>query len=82
MAQLVKNLPAVQGDPGLIPVLDRLPGEGNGGPLQYSCLKNSVVGGTWWATVHGPQRVTHNYATNKRFHTLYSVSLVQYIPLA
>ena len=60
----------------------RSPGEGNGGPPQYSCLKNSVVGGTWWATVHGPQRVTHNCATNKHFHTRYSVSLVQYIPLA
>ena len=28
-------------------------GEGNGTPLQYSCLENLVDGGTWWATVHG-----------------------------
>ena len=28
-------------------------GEGNGNPLQYSCLENSMDGGTWWATVHG-----------------------------
>ena len=28
-------------------------GEGNGNPLQYSCLENSMDGGAWWATVHG-----------------------------
>ena len=31
----------------------RSPGEGNGNPLQYSCLKNSMDRGAWWATVHG-----------------------------
>ena len=31
----------------------RSPGEGNGNPLQYSCLENSMDGGAWWATVHG-----------------------------
>ena len=41
------------GDPGLIPGLGRYPGEGNGNPLQYSCLENSMDGGAWWATVHG-----------------------------
>ena len=41
------------GDPGLIPGLGRSPGEGNGNQLQYSCLENSMVGGAWWATVHG-----------------------------
>ena len=39
--------------PGLIPGLGRFPGEGNGNPLQYSCLENPMDGGTWWATVHG-----------------------------
>jgi len=29
------------------------PGEGNGNPLQYSCLENPMDGGAWWATVHG-----------------------------
>ena len=38
------------GDPGLIPGLGRSPGEGNGNPLQYSCLENPMGGG---ATVHG-----------------------------
>ena len=41
------------GDPGSIPGPGRTPGEGNGNPLQYSCLKNSMDGGAWWATVHG-----------------------------
>ena len=52
MAQLVKHLPAMW-DPGLIPGMGRSPGEGNGNPVQYSCLENSMDGGAWWATVHG-----------------------------
>ena len=40
-------------DPGSIPGLGRSPGEGNGNPLQCSCLKNSMDRGAWWATVHG-----------------------------
>ena len=41
------------GDLGSIPGSRRSPGEGNGNPLQYSCLENPVDGGAWWATVHG-----------------------------
>ena len=41
------------GDLGSIPGLGRSPGEGNGNPLQYSCLENPMDGGAWWATVHG-----------------------------
>ena len=41
------------GDQGSIPGLGRSPGEGNGSPLQYSCLENPMDGGAWWATVHG-----------------------------
>ena len=41
------------GDPGLIPGLEGSPGEGNGNPLQYFCLENSVDSGVWRATVHG-----------------------------
>ena len=41
------------GDPGSIPGLGRSPGEGNGYPLQYSCLENSMNRGASWATVHG-----------------------------
>ena len=50
---VVKNPPANTGDAGLIPGLGRFPGEGNGKPLQYSCLENPMDRGAWWATVHG-----------------------------
>ena len=41
------------GDPGSIPGSVRSPGEGNGDPLQYSCLENPMNREAWWATVHG-----------------------------
>ena len=41
------------GDPGSVSGSGRSPGEGNGNPLQYSCLENSMDRGDWWATVHG-----------------------------
>ena len=41
------------GDLGSIPGSGRSPGEGNGNPLQYSCLENPMDRGAWWATVHG-----------------------------
>ena len=50
---MVKNLPAMQETGGLIPGSGISPGEGNGNPLQYSCLENPMDGGAWWATVHG-----------------------------
>ena len=53
---VVKNLPANGGgsrDSGLIPGSGRYPGEGNGDPLQYSCLGNPMDRGAWQATVHG-----------------------------
>ena len=49
---VVKNPPANVGDVGLIPGLGRSPGEGNGNPLQYSCLENPMNRGAWQATVH------------------------------
>ena len=48
------------GDLGSISESGRSPGEGNGNPLQYSCLENPMDGGDWWATVHGSQRARHN----------------------
>ena len=48
------------GDMGSIPGSGGSPGEGNGNPLQYSCLENSMDGGAWWATSMGSQRVRHN----------------------
>ena len=49
---VLKNLPANAGDAGSIPGSGRSPGVGNGNPLQYSCLENSMDRGAWWATVH------------------------------
>ena len=48
VVQMVKNLPAMWEIPGL----GRSPGEGNGKPLQYSCLENSMDRGPWQAIVH------------------------------
>ena len=54
VAQMVKDLPACNaGDLGSIPGSGIAPGEGNGYPLQYSCLENSMDRGVWWATVRG-----------------------------
>ena len=49
-----------EADPGLIPGLGRFPGEGNGNPLKYSCLENSMDRGAWWATSMESQRVRHD----------------------
>ena len=50
---VAKNLSANEADTGSISGLGRSPGEGNGNPLQYSCLRNLIDRGAWWATVHG-----------------------------
>ena len=53
---VVKNQPANAGDLralASVPGLGRCPGEGNGNPLQYSCLENPMDIGAWWATAHG-----------------------------
>ena len=58
------------GDPGSVPGSGRVPGEGNGNTLQYSCLENSMDRGARQARAHGSQRVEHDWATNTfHFHT-------------
>ena len=55
-ALVVKNLPVNAGDIRdmvSIPRWGRSPGGGNGNPLQYSCLENSMDRGAWWVTIHG-----------------------------
>jgi len=49
---VVKNPLANIGDAGLMPRSGRSPGKGNGNPLQYSWLRNSMDRGAWWAAVH------------------------------
>ena len=53
VAQAVRKPACSAGDLGLIPGSGRTPGEGNGHPLQYPCLENSMDRETWQATVHG-----------------------------
>ena len=52
VVSLEKNPPANPGDTGSTPGRGRSPREGNGNPLQYSCLENPVERGDWWAMVH------------------------------
>ena len=71
---MVENWPANAGDvrdADSIPGLGRSPGEGNGNPLNYSCLENSMDRGAWQAIVHGTaknghgsQRIGHDLETN------------------
>ena len=53
VAQMVKNLPAMQEIPVQSLGQEHSLGEGNGNPLQYSCLENSMDRGAWWVTVYG-----------------------------
>ena len=50
---MVKNPPANARNAGLIPGSGRSPGEGDGNPLQYSCLENAMDRGAWWTVEHG-----------------------------
>ena len=76
MVLVVKNLPANAGDKRhrFSPWVRKIPGVGNGNPLQYSCLENSMHGGAWQATVYGPKRVRHDCVT-KHTHTNLTTSL-------
>jgi len=49
-----------EGDLGLILELGRSPGEGNGNPLQYSCLENTMARGAWWLQSMGLRRAGHD----------------------
>ena len=49
---MVENPPANAENIGSIPGSERSPGEGNGNPLQYSCLENPMDGEAWWSIVH------------------------------
>ena len=56
---VVKNLPSNAGDTGSIPESGRSPGGGNGNPLKYSCLENSMDRGAWWESMQ-LQRAGHD----------------------
>ena len=72
------------GDLSSIPGLGRFPGEGNGNPLQYSCLENPMDGGAWWAIVQGVAKsrtqlrnFTFTWGVRLRVHFSYYVFLKQ-----
>ena len=58
------------GDLGSIPESGKSPGEGDGYPLQYSCLENPMDGGSWQAIVHGVTKNQHNKKHNTRWDRL------------
>ena len=77
MAQRVKASAYNVEDLGSIPGLGRSPGEGNGSPLQYSCLENPMDKGAWWATVHG---VTKSWTQLSDFTFTFSANEVATSP--
>ena len=73
MAQTVKNLLAMQETQVQSLGQEDSPGEGNGNPLQYSCLEKSMDRGTWWAAVHGVAKSRPRLSTSAA--TVYEGSL-------
>ena len=72
VGSVVKNLSANTGntgDAGLIPGLGRSPRGGNGNPLQYSCLENSLGRGAWRATIHGVTASDMTELAHTQLHT-------------
>ena len=77
MVLAVKNLPANAGDLSSIPGSGRFLGEGNGNPLQYSCLGNPMDRGAWQATVRAKsQTEVTKYTCNEKSPFLSAVSSV------
>ena len=70
---VVKNLPANAGDSGSILGPGRSPGEGNGKPLQYSCLGNPMDRGAWCATSMGSQRVGHDLPSEQQQQSVFLI---------
>ena len=67
------------GDLGSIPGLGISPGEGNGNPIQYSCLENPMDGGTWWAAVHGVAkswRWLSDFTFNPNYISRYNIDCI------
>ena len=60
---VAKNPPANAGDGWFEPWVEKIPGEGNGNPLQCSCPGNPMDRGAWWTMVHGVTRVRHDLVT-------------------
>ena len=72
---MIKNLSANAGDVGSVSGLGRSPGGGKDSPLQYSCQKNPMDRGSWWATVHG---VAKESARTEQLSTRAGMKYVEY----
>ena len=72
---VVKHLPANAEGMGLTPGSGKSPGEGNGNPLPYSCLENSIDRGVWWAIVHKVARVRDDFSAKPPPFILYKHKL-------
>ena len=70
-----KEFDCKAGNLSSIPGLGRSSGEGNGNPLQYSCLENSMDRGAWWLQSMGSQRIGHNWVTNTHLYSTYYVEV-------
>ena len=71
----VKTSACNVGDPGSIPESGRSAGEGNGNPLQYSCLENPMDKGAWWATIHGVTKSRTRLSDFFKTHGMCSVNV-------
>ena len=67
------------GDLGSIPGLGRVPGEGNGNPLQYSCLENPMDREAWWATLHRVTKSQTRLTNTFTFHMYVCVMIHIYV---
>ena len=79
VALVVKNPAAKAGASGSVPEPGRSSGRTHSNPLQYSCLENSMDREAWWGTVHGTQRVKHNWAHTYNAEKELSWSFLVYV---
>ena len=75
---VVKNPPVKAEDMDLIPESGRSLREGNGNPLQYSCLGNPMNRGAWWATIHGVTRVRHMTRDKGTLNKMYKMEVREF----
>ena len=77
VAQMIKNLPANAGGPGLIPGSGRSPGEEDGNPPQCLCLKNSIDRRPWCATVYGVTKSETHIRIHRKTHICTHISHIR-----
>ena len=81
VAQKLKASDSNAGDLGSIPGSGRSPGEGNGNPLQYSCLENLMDRGAWWTSVHRVEKSQTRLSDFTFTFTVWTIRL-RFFPLS